>query len=265
MSGRASGWTFTPDRRVAVMRVFAVVVVLLILSAARPAAAAGDPLEPLNRLSYHLNGFLTRAVVLPAGVFLRQSLPDGLVVAAGNVYTNLIEPEFILTNLLAGHRTDAGVSAGRFLINSTLGLAGLYDPAGQWFNLQRRETEFGEALCMAGVPPGPYLVLPLVGSTNAVGAALAGAFVAVEWAALGLASTIMVAVEQVLEVSVGAASVRHAGETVDPAARDGYLLQRTEFWEYVESGCRPNRKPQPAEGAQGQNRGQQVDPSTFRG
>ncbi|CAK0770877.1 phospholipid-binding lipoprotein MlaA [uncultured Gammaproteobacteria bacterium] len=244
VSGRTSGWTF------AFCGVAA--VALIIAVAARPAYAGGDPLEPFNRAAYTLNNYFARGLLVPAGAALRLWLPEPVMEAAGNAYSNLIEPEFILTNLLAGHRADAGVSAGRFLINSTLGLVGLFDPAERWFNLQRRETEFGEALCLAGVPPGPYLVLPVVGSTNAVGAGLVGVFVAMEWAVIGVASTFAVVVEQVLELSVGAAGVRHAGEAGEATARDGYLLQRTEFWEYIEGGCRPDRKPLPLGGVQGQ-------------
>ena len=138
--------------------------------------------------------------------------------------------------MFSGHNDDAGISASRFLVNSTLGIAGLFDAATD-LGLVRRETEFGESLCSLGVPTQPYVVLPLIGATNVWSAGLLTGFFAVEWYALSLISTLLATADLVVDISASAASLRHAADPVDEHAPDAYVTQRNDYFQYIEKGC----------------------------
>ncbi len=218
-------------------RTFPILAVALPLAFAAPAAKAdNDPLELFNRSMFAFNGLMVDYVIDPLSGALKSSMPDAVRVAGSNVYANLTEPEFIVTNLFSGNNGDAGVSAGRFAINSTVGLAGLFDPA-TGLGLVRRETEFGESLCKLGVPTSPYLVLPLIGSSNVWSAGLLTGFFAVEWYVLSLISTVLATADLVVDLSASAATLRHATDQPGPAARDPYAIQRAEYRDYIQKGC----------------------------
>lgn len=194
-----------------------------------------DLLMPLNRVVFGVNEVVVDYLVNPAAGVLAGVAPGFLKTAATNVYENVSEPEFMLTNLLAGHPKDALVSVGRFGLNSTVGVAGLFDVATP-LGLERRNTEVSEAMCKAGVPPGPYLVLPLIGPTNLFSGGLLGVALAAEWYALSLISTALAAADAVFDISVSVASLRHARD-VPGDQNDRYLRQQTDFWTYVKDGC----------------------------
>ncbi|HWX90966.1 MAG TPA: VacJ family lipoprotein, partial [Rhizomicrobium sp.] len=82
-----------------------------------------------------------------------------------NVLDNLGGPVNFANNLLQAQFENAGIAAGRFIINSTIGIAGIFDVATDW-GMPARARDFGETLGSYGVPPGPYLVLPLRGETD---------------------------------------------------------------------------------------------------
>ncbi|MEI6984684.1 MAG: MlaA family lipoprotein [Rhodospirillaceae bacterium] len=200
------------------------------------ASAKADPLEFFNRTMFAFNSRVVDYVIEPLTGFSRAWVPSSVRQAGSNVYANLNEPEFIITNLFTGNNSDAMASAGRFAVNSTIGIGGLFDPATN-FGLIRRETEFGESLCALGVPTSPYLVLPFVGSSNAWSAGLLTGFFAVEWYALSLISTLLASADLVVDLGASAASLRHAADQPDMAASDPYLIQRAEYLEYIEKGC----------------------------
>ena len=136
-------------------RLFAIAVASGLALAVIPATRAeADPLESFNRVMFDFNTLATDTVIGPVAGALAAWVPQPVRQAGNNVYANLTEPEFIVTNLFSGRNADAGLSASRFVVNSTLGIGGLFDPA-TGLGLVRRETEFGESLCAAGVPTGP--------------------------------------------------------------------------------------------------------------
>ncbi|MDP5138480.1 VacJ family lipoprotein, partial [Rheinheimera baltica] len=87
----------------------------------------------------------------------------------GNAFSNIREPLSMLNNLAAGELKDAGTNLGRFLINTTIGILGLFDPATAWFDLPEAKQSIADTLAGYGVAPGPYLVLPLLGQNNVRG------------------------------------------------------------------------------------------------
>jgi len=195
------------------------------LSDSRPAAAASivaedlaeDPLENVNRAIFAFNENAVTYVIKPLSATLSELVPEPVKQAGANVYSNLIEPEFIVTNLIIGNYSAAGTSAARFGVNSTIGLAGAFDPASS-LDLVRTETEFSEALCKAGLPAGNYLVLPLIGPVNTVSAGLLTGFFAVEWYALSLISSVLATADLVVDLSASAASLS--------AVRTKYPMER---------------------------------------
>ncbi len=209
---------------------------LVLLLGAGGARAGDDPLEAFNRGVFGFNTAVVDHVIAPASDVFAAWMPEGVRRAGGNVYTNLTEPEFMVTNLLAGNHEEAAVSFGRFAVNSTVGLAGLYDPASA-LGLVRRETEFGEALCRAGVPTEPYMVLPLAGPGNAWSAGLLTGFIVGGWYLLSLISPVLATADLVLDLSASAASLRHASDQPDKDRLDPYAVQKADYRRYLDKGC----------------------------
>jgi phospholipid-binding lipoprotein MlaA len=197
-----------------------------------------DILEPFNRAMFGFNTFVVDYIVDPAIRILGNITPGFVQRIGSNIYENISEPEFVFTNLLAGQPKDASVSAGRFAVNSTVGIAGIFDVATP-VGLERRTTEFSEAMCKVGVPPGPYLILPFIGPTNLFSGGLLAVTLAAEWYVLSLVSAALAAGDAIFDVSVSAASLRHVRDLPEDQHPDHYALQQQEFWDYVKAGCAP--------------------------
>lgn len=216
-----------------------VLALMLSLSAALPAAAEDDPLEPFNRAMFTFNRALVRTVIDPVAAFFAPRLPDPVISGLGNAYSNLTEIEFLLNNLLVGDLKHAGVSVARFALNSTVGVGGLMDVATH-LGLERNEIEFIESLCKTGLPPGPFVVLPFVGATNLFSAGTLAAGVALEVYALSFISTVLAAADfLVIDLGGSAATLRYLTQIPDGEGRDPYAQLRTEHMSYVREGCGP--------------------------
>ncbi len=124
-----------------------------------------DPFEPTNRKIFAANQVLDRYVIEPAAEVFRAVLPDPVRTGIRNVLNNLGEPVIITNNVLQGEFHRADVSLGRFVSNSTFGLGGLLDFASN-HELPRQSGDFGQTLYRWGMPPGPYLILPILGPSN---------------------------------------------------------------------------------------------------
>ncbi len=125
----------------------------------------GDPLERWNRGTYRFNDAVDRAVLKPVAKGYQKHVPQVVRTGISNVLTNLAFPTTIVNDLLQLKLKDAAVDLGRFVLNSTLGLAGMLDPASD-IGMPRNDEDFGQTLGRWGVPPGPYLVLPLLGPST---------------------------------------------------------------------------------------------------
>ncbi len=124
-----------------------------------------DPLEPLNRRIYTFNEYADRYVLRPVAQAYDDVAPEPVQTGVRNFFDNLGEPISAVNNLLQGEFGQAGHNAGRFLMNSTLGVFGLTDPASA-AGLEPAEEDFGQTLAVWGLPSGWYLVLPLLGPTT---------------------------------------------------------------------------------------------------
>jgi len=125
-----------------------------------------DPLEPMNRVFFEFNDKLYYWVFSPLNVAYSAVLPEDLRFSIGNFVNNLAAPIRFVNNLLQWKIGDAGIVLSRFLINSTLGVYGLGDPAWIDFGLAPKPEDFGQTLGAWGVGEGVYLCLPVIGPSN---------------------------------------------------------------------------------------------------
>lgn len=125
-----------------------------------------DPYEKFNRRVYAFNDAADKAVIRPVAAGYRKITSQNARRLISNFFANIKMPITIVNDVLQAEPRSAVRNTGRFAINTTLGFLGLFDPASE-MKLPPDETDFGVTLAKWGVPEGPYLVLPLIGSTTA--------------------------------------------------------------------------------------------------
>jgi phospholipid-binding lipoprotein MlaA len=115
-----------------------------------------DPWESLNRKTFALFQGADRVALRPAAIFYSRATPKPLQIGLRNAFRNLHEPIVFVNDVFQVRFKNAAVTLGRLAINSTVGLAGLFDPA-TGAGLAYHNNGFGTTLGRYGVPPGPYL------------------------------------------------------------------------------------------------------------
>ena len=120
-----------------------------------------DPWEPMNANIFEFNRQVDRFVLKPVAKGYNFVMPDLVQVGISNIFSNLRFAPRFLNNVFQGKLKGAGIEMGRFLINSTVGLAGFFDLA-KHVDLVTPDEDLGQTLGFYGVKPGPYLVLPLL-------------------------------------------------------------------------------------------------------
>jgi phospholipid-binding lipoprotein MlaA len=138
--------------------------------ASRPEALAAyretnDPLEPTNRVLYEVSNDIADVSLSPAARAYRWALPEGVRNSVANVLSNLGSPVRFGNDVLQTKSRRAGDTLMRFLINSTIGLGGVFDVASGW-GYPAHPSDFGMTMAVWGVPPGPYLFLPVLGPSD---------------------------------------------------------------------------------------------------
>jgi phospholipid-binding lipoprotein MlaA len=123
-----------------------------------------DPIESFNRQVFEFNDVVDRAVLKPVAQAY-EYLPEPVRDCFSNIFSNFREPSNAVNNLLQGKPVDAASDTCRFVINSTIGLLGCFDPARQ-IGLEKHNEDAGQTLAVWGVGNGPYLVLPILGATT---------------------------------------------------------------------------------------------------
>jgi len=125
-----------------------------------------DPFEGYNRAMFWFNENADRWVLKPIARGYRAVMPDYFENGFARIFNNLGEPLNIVNDALQGKMGQAGIDSSRFLINSTLGVAGFFDVADAW-GLEKAEGEdFGQTFGVWGVSRGPYVVLPFLGPST---------------------------------------------------------------------------------------------------
>jgi phospholipid-binding lipoprotein MlaA len=124
-----------------------------------------DPLEPANRAFYGFNEGLDRALVKPIAEAYEKITPAPARTAVTNFFDNLLYLNVIVNSFLQGKFNQGVSDTGRFLVNSTLGLGGLFDVA-TGMGLPAHNEDFGQTLAKWGVAQGPYVYLPIKGPNS---------------------------------------------------------------------------------------------------
>lgn len=124
-----------------------------------------DPLEPTNRAFFQVHEAVDQAVLEPAARAYRAVLPQPVRTGIRNALQNLRGPVILLNDVLQGNPRRAEVTLGRFMINSTLGIGGLIDVAGE-MGVPGHTEDFGQTLATWGLGEGPYLFIPVLGPSN---------------------------------------------------------------------------------------------------
>jgi phospholipid-binding lipoprotein MlaA len=160
---RSRGW-------LARLRLTCAVVGLAVFSgcASLPAghqADARDPWERYNRAMFEFNTQVDEAVIKPVAEGYKEYVPEPIRTAFGNFFSNLGDIVNTLHHLLQGEPAKAGNSATRVVINTTVGVLGLGDPAGT-MGYAKTNEDFGQTFGRWGSEPGPYFVIPLLGPST---------------------------------------------------------------------------------------------------
>jgi phospholipid-binding lipoprotein MlaA len=125
-----------------------------------------DPIEPFNRTMYSVHEGIDRVVLRPVAVGYRRVVPQPVRNGVRNALGNLRSPVILVNDMLQGEPRRAGDTLGRFLINSTLGLGGIFDVARDHFGVPGHAEDYGQTLARWGLGEGPYLFIPVLGPSN---------------------------------------------------------------------------------------------------
>jgi phospholipid-binding lipoprotein MlaA len=124
-----------------------------------------DPLEPINRVTSEFNSLFRGLILDPLISGYKAVTPEGMQQAIANAASNLSEPITAVSSFLQGDTDNAGNATKRFLVNSTMGVGGLGDPAKD-MGIESRQEDLGQAFGAGGMAPGPHIVLPILGPSN---------------------------------------------------------------------------------------------------
>ncbi len=124
-----------------------------------------DPWVGLNRGTHNFNDFIDRKLVRPVAVGYRRFIPQFVRNSVSNVFSNLEDVGDAINNVLQGKVGDGASDVVRVLVNTTVGIGGLFDPASR-MGLVDHEEDFGQTFGKWGVPNGPYFVIPGLGPSS---------------------------------------------------------------------------------------------------
>jgi phospholipid-binding lipoprotein MlaA len=128
--------------------------------------AQNDPIEPTNRFFYAVNDRIDRYAFKPVAQGYVHITTQGIRNHVGYFITNIGEPARMVNFMLEGKSRNAGTAMVRFVVNSTIGIGGIFDPASA-LGYKELDTDFGLTLAIWGVPSGPYLYVPVFGPSSA--------------------------------------------------------------------------------------------------
>ena len=199
-----------------------------------PNANPADPLEPLNRTVFGFNDGLDRAIFKPVATAYKNVTPAPVRAGVGNFFENLLDVRTLINNVLQAKPQDAVETVMRLGVNTVFGLAGLLDVASE-MDLERHPQDFGQTLGVWGIGSGPYVVLPVLGSStvrDAIGTVIEGSTDVVT--NLGDVPTRnSLTVLRVVDIR---ASLLQASELLDLASLDKYAFARDAYLQRKRAG-----------------------------
>jgi phospholipid-binding lipoprotein MlaA len=150
------------------MRLTVPLTTLLLLSGCAAAPAKRDPHDPwerMNRATYKFNDAIDRGIALPVARGYQRVTPQFVRTGVSNFFDNLNYPTTIVNDVLQAQVKSLFTDTGRLVLNTTLGVGGLFDPASS-AGLPKNARDFGQTLGKWGIGAGPYLVLPFLGPSD---------------------------------------------------------------------------------------------------
>jgi phospholipid-binding lipoprotein MlaA len=138
-------------------------VALLAACASVPPGDANDPFESFNRKLFAANQKLDKYFVIPTAGAYVLIVPEWGRRRVHDLLTNLDMPVIFVNDVLQGEPRRAGETAQRFLVNTTVGLGGLFDVASSEFKMPIHREDFGQTLAVWGLGEGPYMIAPFIG------------------------------------------------------------------------------------------------------
>tara|TARA_B100001750_G_C15517146_1_gene608208 strand:+ start:2433 stop:3191 length:759 start_codon:yes stop_codon:yes gene_type:complete len=156
------------NKKIIAIRKSSLFLILLIFFASGCSTTQGakhDPLEPMNRAIFKFNEIIDENILKPIAETYKDVTPDPVEAGVSNFFSNLGEINTIINDVLQLKFGQAAHDIGRFAINSTLGVFGIFDPA-TVIGLKKNREDFGQTLGYWGISPGPYVVLPFFGPST---------------------------------------------------------------------------------------------------
>lgn len=138
-----------------------------------------DPFEGFNRKMYAFNSVIDKYVIAPAAIAYARATPRRFRRGVSNALDNISTPVTFGNDVLQFKFKRAGVTLGRVILNSTIGIGGFFDVAAK-IGLEKHQEDFGQTLATYGAPSGPYLFLPFFGPTSVRDAAAQPANIAMD-------------------------------------------------------------------------------------
>lgn len=216
-----------PDRgvRAATLALLAAALCIGCATGPRPE----DRLEPINRPVFGVNVRFDDYTLGPVARAWIRVTPEAVRDSISNAYRNLTFPDRFVSCVAQGELRGAGSELARFLLNSTLGMGGFLDP-GSELPFPKYEEDIGRTLARWGVPPGPYLVIPFVGPSNArdlvggIGDLLLNPLTWTSWAGMGAGAVFAIngRAQQEREIQIA----RRNALDFYVAVRDAYIQMR---------------------------------------
>jgi phospholipid-binding lipoprotein MlaA len=124
-----------------------------------------DPWERLNRTTFKVNMAFDHAIARPVAHGYQKVVPSPVRTSVSNFMDNLFYPVTMANDLLQAKFTGFGQDTGRFLLNTTVGIGGLFDPATK-VGLEKHEEDLGQTFGVWGIHPGPYFMIPILGPSD---------------------------------------------------------------------------------------------------
>ncbi|MFP8880495.1 MAG: VacJ family lipoprotein [Myxococcota bacterium] len=226
--------------------VAALVALSCVLGAGVASAEDEDPWEGFNRKIYRFNEGADKYVIGPVAKGWNFLLPDQVELAIDRFFENIRFPIRFLNDLLQAKPLAAAEDLGRFVINSSIGLAGFFDPASK-LGIKGHNEDFGQTLGYWGVPPGPYLVLPILGPSSprhtsgriVDSAAAVYPYFTFLWVPVAVTATDMLNYRALIEETLTAER---------EAALDFYVFQRNAYMQHRENLVRDREEDESSDG-----------------
>jgi phospholipid-binding lipoprotein MlaA len=196
-----------------------------------------DPFEPANRVSYAITDGVDTYVLAPVARAYRYAVPNAIRRPIHNLLQNMTTPVLFVNDVVQTKPRRAGDTFMRFVINTTVGVGGVFDVASGW-GYPEHSTDFGQTMALWGIPSGPFLFLPLLGPSNprdATGSGVDILFDPLTYAPSGYGLKTLNTVRYGLGVLDARTNVLDETDSIKKTALDPYATFRSLFRQNRES------------------------------